>query len=143
MALIDATTLNLTTAKSTIPSSDEPCSGSGARCYQSFETGTADHQYQVRDKDKIDQLEHRQDHVRTIQLSEVGEEVRQFPEKLRKNDQQRRQQTQAQWRNCPARELHPIPRDLVQALFRHPQNETPTKLGLMTLFNHVMGASEP
>src|SRR5436190_11667385 len=32
MALIDATPLNLTTAKSTIPSSDEPCSRSGVRC---------------------------------------------------------------------------------------------------------------
>ena len=111
--------------------------------YQSFKTGIADHQEEVRDKDKINQLENRQDHVGTVHLWELGDQMRQFSEKLHKNDQQPRQQTQAKWRNCPAREPHPIPRDLIQALFRHPQNETPTKLGLMTLFNHVMGASEP
>jgi hypothetical protein len=58
-------------------------------------------------------------------LWELGDQMRQFSEKLHKNDQQPRQQTQAKWRNCSAREPHPIPRDLVQTLFRHPQNETP------------------
>src|SRR5205814_10023953 len=68
MALIDATTLNLTTAKSTIPSSDEPCFRSGVRCTNRSKPALLIIRRKVRDKDKINQLENRQDHVGTVHI---------------------------------------------------------------------------
>ena len=116
IALIDATTLSLTTAKSTIPSSGELCSKSGAHCTNRSKPALLIIRTRFATKTRSTSLRTART---TCRLWELGDEVRQFSEKLHKNDQQPRQQTQAKWRNCPAREPHPNPRDFVQALFGH------------------------
>ena len=111
--------------------------------HQSFKTGIAYHQEEVRDKDKINQLENRQDHVGTVHLWKLGDQMRSSLKnctRMTSNLANRPKQNGAIAQRVNRTQFRAI-------LFRRSSGirrmKPLTKLGLVTLFNHVMGASEP